>query len=165
MTCHTCTQLTKDSRRYQPSSGVWWGMQFGERRAEKQGHTKRICFEHGCDPQTHQDDTNHTRRRTMHMLSSQKTPEGTGAWWGVQLGGRREHIAHGKRRSHTTTALEHGTKSDVLKGNRAPVFYIDNVRGGFSQVEVDAWGQKASNSTEFHRATRGRKRGIPESRL
>ena len=63
-------------------------MQFGERRAEKQGHTKRICFEHGCDPQTHQDDTNHTRRRTMHILSSQKTPEGTGAWWGVQLGGR-----------------------------------------------------------------------------
>jgi hypothetical protein len=36
-----------------------------------------IWLRHGCDLQTHQDDTTHTRRRAIHVLSSQKTPEGT----------------------------------------------------------------------------------------
>ena len=52
----------------------WWGMQFGEHRAKKQGHTNAICFRSGCDPQTHWDDTTHSRCRAIHMRSSSKTP-------------------------------------------------------------------------------------------
>lgn len=52
----------------------WWSMQFGEHRAKKQGHTNAICFRSGCDPQTHWDDTTHSRCRAIHMRSSSKTP-------------------------------------------------------------------------------------------
>jgi hypothetical protein len=89
-----------------------------------------ICFRDGCDPQTHQDNATHSRRRGMHVFSSLTTPEGTNPPWA--LGGVciLESADSTNNASHTTPfAREHALKTETdSKGNRAPVVFIDMER-------------------------------------